>query len=116
MQTDVDAGGPFPERAGHPGVHAADQLTAKSALAQQVVAAVKSQGLSQITAASTLLIDQPKVSRLLRGHWEEFSAPRLIRFLALLGCDVEIKIRPSLSREPRSVGRLRVVASGTARR
>jgi predicted XRE-type DNA-binding protein len=116
MQTIAEAENQRSGRAELPGVHTADQVTAKCALAEQVVAALHEQDMSQMAAATTLQIDQPKVSRLLRGQWEEFSTPRLIRFLALLGRDVEITVRPAASRGRRPIGRLRVVASGASRR
>ncbi|MDQ3264984.1 MAG: helix-turn-helix domain-containing protein [Myxococcota bacterium] len=38
------------------------------------------------------LIDQPKVSKLLRGRLKDFSEHRLMRFLTLLGSTVEIVV------------------------
>ena len=49
--------------------------------------------LKQVDAARILGIDQPKVSKLLRGYFGEYSVERLIRFLNRLGIDVEIKIK-----------------------
>ena len=56
-----------------------------------------------------LKTNQPKISRLLRGQLSGFSTERLMRFLTLLGRDVEIVIK----RAPRSrrQGRLRVIAT-----
>ena len=56
-----------------------------------------------------LLLDQPKLSRLLRGQLSGFSAERLMHFLTLLGRDVEIVVK----RTPRSrrQGHVRVVAA-----
>ena len=41
-----------------------------------------------------LQIDQPKVSALVRGRLAGFSLDRLVRFLVLLGSDVEIVVKP----------------------
>ncbi|HLY54264.1 MAG TPA: XRE family transcriptional regulator, partial [Stellaceae bacterium] len=61
------------------------------------------------TAAKLLEIDQPKVSRLLRGQLTGFSTERLMHFLTRLGRDVEIVVK----RVPRArrQGRVRVVAA-----
>jgi predicted XRE-type DNA-binding protein len=64
--------------------------------------------VTQAAAAKVLGIDQPKVSALLRGRVTGFSTERLIRFLTILGRDVEIVVRE----RPRSrrAGHLHVVA------
>jgi predicted XRE-type DNA-binding protein len=86
-----------------------DQARAKAALAGRVVETIRVRGLTQPAAAACLNIDQPKVSRLVHGQWREFSTPRLLRFLALLGQDVEIVVRPAPGQGPFQLGRLRVV-------
>lgn len=56
-----------------------------------------------------LQIDQPKILRLLRGQLSGFSRERLMRFLTMLGRDVEIIVkRPPRSRRQ---GRIRVLAT-----
>jgi predicted XRE-type DNA-binding protein len=46
-----------------------------------------------------LEIDQPNVSRLLRGQLSGFSYERLLKFLNALGCDIEIVVkRPGRAR------------------
>ena len=62
----------------------------------------------QKQAAEILGIDQPKVSRLVRGLLDEFSTERLLMFLNAFGYDVEIKIK----RTPKSrkKGQIRVAA------
>lgn len=52
-------------------------------------------------AAKILDVDQPKVSALIRGRLAGFSLDRLVRFLVLLGSDVEIVVKP----RPRTDGR-----------
>ena len=66
---------------------------AKSRLAQRIAELIEEQNLTQIQAATLLGIDQPKVSKLLRGQLREFSTDRLFRFLNALNQDVEIVIR-----------------------
>jgi len=64
---------------------------------------MKGQDLTQTAAARRLGIDQPDVSKMLRGHFRQFSVERLMRFLVALGRDVEIVVRPVLrTRRPPS--------------
>lgn len=41
-----------------------------------------------------LILDQPKISALVRGRLSGFTLDRLLRFLTELDCDVEITVRP----------------------
>jgi predicted XRE-type DNA-binding protein len=67
----------------------------KSALAIRIAGTLRARHLTQIRAARILKIDQPRISRLLNGQLAEFSMARLIRFLTLLGVDVEILLKPA---------------------
>ena len=55
---------------------------------------LRESGLTQTGAAAILGIPQPHVSELKHYKLRRFSSERLLRFLALLGRDVEIVIRP----------------------
>lgn len=92
------------------GLPGPEDRLAKADLAIRISDAIRALRLTQTQAARTLRIDQPKISRLLRGQLSGFSTERLMRFLTLLGRDVEITVKPA-SRSRRH-GRLRVVASG----
>jgi hypothetical protein len=54
--------------------------------------------LTQAEATNVLEVDQPKVSALKRGKLSGFSLDRLVRFVVLLGSDVEIVVKD----QPRS--------------
>jgi predicted XRE-type DNA-binding protein len=82
----------------------AEEALTKARLAQRITAVLGKKRLTQIQAAQLLGIDQPKVSKLLRGQLREFSTERLFRFLTALDQDVEIVIR----RKPRSRQQARV--------
>lgn len=86
-----------------------EERLAKADLAIRISEAIRARRLTQTRAAHILKIDQPKISRLLRGQLSGFSTERLMHFLTLLGRDVEISVKAA----PRSrrQGRLRVVAS-----
>ena len=84
-----------------------EEHLAKAELASRIAGVLRQRRLTQAATAELLGIDQPKVSRLLRGYLTNFSTERLMHFLTLLGRDVEIVVKPT----PRSrrQGRVRVV-------
>jgi predicted XRE-type DNA-binding protein len=85
-----------------------DERLAKADLAIRIAETIRASRLTQTRAASILKIDQPKISRLLRGQLSGFSTGRLMHFLILLGRDVFIAVKP-VSRRRRQ-GRLRVIS------
>lgn len=87
----------------------AEERLAKADLAIRIGEAIRARRLTQARAAQILNIDQPKISRLLRGQLSGFSAERLMHFLTRLGRDVEITVKPA----PRAhrYGRLRVTTT-----
>ena len=72
---------------------AADRQT-KTRLAVQVNALLKDRRIKQTDAATILRIPQSKVSALANYRLDQFSVEKLMSFLNLLDCDVEIVIRP----------------------
>ena len=88
-----------------------DADPAKTQLAQRIVETIEARGLTQAATAALLGIDQPKVSRLLRSHLSEFSVSRLLRFITLLGRDIEIVIHATRGEAPGRQGHLRIVAT-----
>ena len=89
---------------GHP--RPAEAL-AKAELARKIGAIIERRGLTQAAAAAILEVDQPKVSALIRGRLAGFSLDRLVRFLVLLGSDVEIVVK----QRRRSAGQARVLVA-----
>jgi predicted XRE-type DNA-binding protein len=86
-----------------------EERLAKAELALRIAAAIRARRLTQKNAARVLRIDQPKISRLLRGQLSGFSTERILHFLTRLGRDVEIVVK--IAPRSRRQGRLRVVAS-----
>ena len=86
-----------------------EERLAKAGLAIRISEAIRAGRFTQTRAARILKIDQPKISRLLRGQLSGFSTGRLMHFLTLLGRDVEITVKSA----PRSrrQGRLRVTTT-----
>ncbi len=73
----------------------AEERLAKARLVSQIAEIIKKRKLTQTKAAKQLGINQPKISALLKGNLSGFSTERLIKFLNLLGQDVDIVIKPS---------------------
>jgi predicted XRE-type DNA-binding protein len=84
----------------------ADDLLAKAELTSKIIAEIQQRRLTQSQAAAVLGIDQPKVSALKQGKLSGFSIERLMRFLLLLGRDIEIAVKDKPRSRPKA--RLRV--------
>lgn len=87
-----------------------DEALVKAKLALHIAKIVETNGWKQDEAAVRMRIDQPKVSKILRGQLREFSIERLLGFLRAIGCDVEIVLRNSTG----SPATFRVVAEQLA--
>jgi predicted XRE-type DNA-binding protein len=84
----------------------APEALVKVQLAYRVHRLIEESGLTQAQAAKRLGVDQPKISNLMRGRLKDFSMERLLRFLNLLGQDVELRVRNA----KRNEGSVRVYA------
>jgi len=70
-----------------------EEAKAKSDLSIQIYETIKKRKLTQKEAAKIMGIDQPKVSDIVRGKLSKYTLDRLIRFLRLLGRDIEIRVK-----------------------
>jgi predicted XRE-type DNA-binding protein len=84
----------------------ADDLLVKAELTSKIIAEIQRRRLTQNQAAAILGIDQPKVSALKQGKLSGFSIERLLRFLLMLGRDVEITVKSRS--KPGAAARLRI--------
>jgi predicted XRE-type DNA-binding protein len=84
-----------------------EEALAKAELAHKIVTIIRSRRLTQAQAAEILGVDQPKISALSRGRLSGFSVERLLRFLMLLGHDVEITVKS----RPRSRNQARLLVA-----
>ncbi len=85
----VGSGNVFADlRVAHP-----EEALAKAELAYKISKLIEQRKLTQAEAAKILDVDQPKVSALRRGRLAGFSLDRLVRFVVLLGHDVEIVVK-----------------------
>ena len=71
----------------------ARELAIKSDLVAAIYRTITARGFkNQTEAAVRMGIDQPRDSKLIRGHFDEYSVEKLLEFLAALGNDVEIRV------------------------
>jgi predicted XRE-type DNA-binding protein len=83
------------------GVRNPREMLAKAKLVHRICAVIAERGLNQTEAAEAMMLDQPKVSALMRGKLKGISADRLFRCLHYLGLEVEFVIRPIQRAGPR---------------
>jgi predicted XRE-type DNA-binding protein len=74
------------------GFHDAEEGLLKAKLATKISQLIEKKGWTQTQTAERTALDQPKVSRLLRGQLSGFSADRLFSVLNRLGHSVEVRI------------------------
>jgi predicted XRE-type DNA-binding protein len=74
------------------GFQDAEERLLKAKLATKIAQLIEKKGWTQSQTAERTALDQPKVSRLLRGQLSGFSADRLFAVLNRLGHSVEVRI------------------------
>lgn len=84
-----------------------EQHLLKAELVAKLDDIIKARKLTQTAAARLLGVGQPDLSKILRGHYDDVSVDRLLRFLMACGQDVEIvvKQKPKSARPARLVVR-----------
>jgi predicted XRE-type DNA-binding protein len=70
-----------------------EEALVKAELALRISTVIRKRRLTQAQAAQVLCVDQPKISALVRGRLASFSIERMVRFIVLLGHDVEISVK-----------------------
>src|ERR1043165_4144060 len=74
------------------GFEDSEERLMKAKLASKIAQLIEEKGWTQSQTAARIGLDQPKVSRLLRGQLSGFSADRLFAVLNRLGHSVEVRI------------------------
>lgn len=74
------------------GLPDAEELLLKAELTSKIAQLIAKKGWTQSQAAERMNLDQPKVSRLLRGQLSGFSLDRLFAILNRLGHSIEVRI------------------------
>ena len=72
------------------GLPDAEELETKAKLVIQITKIIKQKKRTQVTAAASLGIDQPRISDLMNGKLRGFSVYRLMHFVSQLGHEVKI--------------------------
>ncbi|HEY1606031.1 MAG TPA: helix-turn-helix transcriptional regulator [Allosphingosinicella sp.] len=75
------------------GIPDSDGHKIKAGLVRKLADVIAERGLTQTAAAQLTGISQPDLSRVLRGRFRDFSSDRLMRALANLDSEVEIRVR-----------------------
>lgn len=88
------------------GLPNSEQELLKAKLSVQIYKLIKEQNLTQTKAADLLGTTQAQVSALMRCRPVSVSVGRLMEFLTILGQDVEVTVKPSLTR---AAGQMSVV-------
>ena len=76
------------------GFEDSEERLLKAKLATKIAQLIAKKGWTQAETARRTGLDQPKVSRLLRGQLSGFSADRLFALLNRIGHSVEVRISP----------------------
>ena len=77
------------------GIPEPEEALAKARLADLIGETIEDLDLTQVRAGEILGIDQGTVSKLINGRLDGFSQERLIRYLKILGHDIDIVVRRS---------------------
>jgi predicted XRE-type DNA-binding protein len=85
----------------------ADDLL-KADIAALISSLIQKRELTQAAAAEVLGVDQPRVSKLLRGRLADFKVERLVQFILRRGHNVDLTVSPAASDVP---GRMKLVAA-----
>jgi len=83
----------------------AGRLVSRAALAKKIAQILDERGLTQTEAGYITREAPSQISLIVNGHLDGFSPERLLRTLATLGQDIEIRI----SKSKRGAGKVRVV-------
>jgi predicted XRE-type DNA-binding protein len=75
-----------------------EEMLAKAQLVSEMQKIIKKKKFTQAEAAKILGLTQPKLSVLLKGQFKGYSTDRLIRFLRILGQDIDIFVTPKLGK------------------
>ena len=81
-----------------------NEMLVKAQLAATIKELIESKGLTQMQAAEAISLPQPKLSRLLNGHFRGVSISKMMEAIVALGREVQIVIGPQKSLNPEREG------------
>jgi predicted XRE-type DNA-binding protein len=79
------------------GLPDAETMLVKAGLVLQIQRAIEASGIEQEEAAETIGLSSEKLADLLRGRFRNVSTDELLRYLNLLGQNVDIVVSPIAS-------------------
>jgi predicted XRE-type DNA-binding protein len=88
------------------GYRNSEDMLVKAQIVAKIAEIIEQRRLTQEQAAKILRLTQPKISRLLRGHFRGVSERRLLACLTRLGRDVQIVVKKTPTR--RAQGRVTI--------
>jgi predicted XRE-type DNA-binding protein len=74
------------------GVSNPEDMLVKAQLMAKINQIINDRRWTQVVAAKAMGVPQPKLSNMLRGHFENVSEAKMMDCLRRLGCDVQIVI------------------------
>lgn len=69
------------------------EMKIKAEAVRMLAKTIADSGMTQSEAAKVLGIDQPKISRILRGQFRGLSLEKIMGYILALGSDIEIMVR-----------------------
>lgn len=85
----------------------------KAQIVAELYRLTQARKLTQARAGEVMGISQPEVSRLFKGHFQEYSIDRLITFLTAFNQDVVISVQPRASSSLKGPGHVSFKAAQT---
>lgn len=89
-----------------------EEMLAKAELTRRLAEAIDRLGLTQSAAAALIGVDQPTLSKLLRGRFRSVTLDRLSGMLLALGCNVTIVVAATGESSPDGLRRGRLAVAG----
>lgn len=91
------------------GEREAGELLVKAELTRRIFNRIRELDMTQVIAAERLGVSQPDVSKLMNGRHTGYSVERLISILNALEMDIDIVVRPKVSRHGHRPGVVRIM-------
>lgn len=88
------------------GLPNAEEHLVKASLVSRIDEIIRARKLTQVSTGRLLGVGQPDLSKILRGHFQDVSVARLLRFLTSLDQDVDIVLKPK--RKSAKLGKITV--------
>lgn len=85
------------------------EMQIKAKAVRMLASLIADSGMTQNEVADVLGIDQPKISRILRGHFRGLSLEKIMGYIITLGNDIEITVHKK--HETESAGHFHITAA-----